>query len=85
MILVLVLVDGRDLTLAKRIVQDVIDLRRVQPQPRGGGAIYFQIHLKTLVLLVGIDVQQFRHLLQGGGDLGQPGVEILERVSWIVY
>ena len=58
MILVLVLVDGRDLALAEGVIQRVVDLGGVQPQPRRGGAVDLEIDLQALVLLVGIDVLQ---------------------------
>jgi hypothetical protein len=81
MILVLVLVDGRDLALAEGVVQGAVDLGGIEPQPRRGLAVDLQIDLKALVRLVRIDVLQLRHVLQRGGDLGYPFIEIVQGVA----
>ena len=65
MILVQVLVDGRDLALAEGVVERVVDLRRrSDAEPRRRGAVDLEIDFQPLVLAVGIDVLQFRHVLQ---------------------
>ena len=70
MILVLVLVDGRDLALAERVIERVVDLRGGQAQPRRRGAVDLEIDLQPLVLLVGIDVLQLRHVCSASVILG---------------
>jgi len=51
-------IDGRNLTLAKRIVKRVVDLTDRDPQPGGGVAVDHQIGLEPLVLLVAVDIGQ---------------------------
>ena len=54
-------IDRRDLRLAERVVEGLVDHPRGDAQARGGGAVDDERRLQALVLLVGVDV----------GDLGQ--------------
>ena len=64
MVLVQILVDRRDLALAERVVQRIVDLRCGDAEPRRCRAVDMQFDIETRFLAVGIDVQQFRHVLQ---------------------
>ena len=66
MVLVLRAVDGRHLALAERIIQRVIDLAGVDAQSAGGGAIDHQIGFQALLLLVRVDIAQYRIVFQCG-------------------
>ena len=55
-ILVLRVVDHRDLALAEGVVERVVDLADGQPEPRRGGAVDDEIALQPLLLLIEVDV-----------------------------
>ncbi len=57
----------------------------LEPQPRRGRAVDHEIGFETLLLLVGIDVGEFRQFLHRRRDLGGPRIDLgavvtLERV-----
>ena len=81
MILVEIVVDRRHLALAECVIKRVVDLRRVDAEPRRGVAVDLEIDLQPLVLAVGIDVVEFGHVLQRVGDLRHPFVELVQRVG----
>jgi hypothetical protein len=74
-------VDHRNLALAEGIIERVVDLRRGDAEPGRRGTVDHQIGFEPLLLLVGVDVGQFRELLQRRGDLGHPFVELGEIVA----
>ena len=80
-ILVLVLVDGRDLALAERVIERVVHLADGQAQARFRGAVDLEIDFQALVLLIGIDVLQLGHILQRIGDLGHPLIQLAQIVG----
>ena len=75
-ILVERVVDRRDLALAEGVVERVVDRGGIQLQPRGGVAVDGEIDLQAVLLLVGVDVGQCRHVLQRVGELRRPLVEL---------
>ncbi len=81
MVLVEVLVDGRDLALAEGIVERVVDLADVDAEARRGRAVDVQLHLQPLVFLIGADVFEFGDVLQRVGDLGRPFAQFIQRVG----
>ena len=81
MILVLRLVDGRNLALPERVVQRVVDLGGVDAQAAGARPVNHDIGFKTILLLVRIDVPQHRIVFKRGDQLGRPFVEIRRAVG----
>src|SRR5579884_1884420 len=81
MILVARLVDDRDLALAERVVERVVDLRHRQAEARRGGAIDDEPRLQPLLLLIEIDVAQHLEPPQRRFDPGSPAVQIVEIVA----
>ncbi len=77
MILVELREHRRHLTLAVCVVKRLVDRRRRDAQPRGGGAIEHQLRLNALRLLIARDVGQFRQLLQPGQHLRREGVQLI--------
>ena len=57
-------VDHRYLTLAEGVVQGVVDLRRGDAKPRGGGAVDYEIRLEPALLLIGADIGEHRTVLE---------------------
>ena len=78
MILVAGDVDRRNLALAERVVERVVDLADGNSQSRGGVAIDHQIGFEPLVLLVAVDVGEGVFALQRRRDLRRPFVELLQ-------
>ena len=77
--------NGRDLALAERVVQSIVDHLRRDAEPRRCVAINHQTNLQPAVLLVAGDVAQFRRGLQLFDKAWRPetqfrGVRIFEAV-----
>ena len=68
----------RDLALAERVVQRVVDQLRLDAVARGGVAIDLQLQRGALGLLVGRDVAQLGQRLHLGQDLRRPFVQLVE-------
>ncbi len=51
---------GRDLALAERVVERVVDGRGRDAEARGGVAIDHQMRIQAVVLLIGRDIAQLR-------------------------
>ncbi len=67
---------GRDLALAERVVQRVVDHLRGDAEPRRGVAIDVQPRLETAVLLIARDVAQHRQRLQLRQKARHPGGQL---------
>ncbi len=80
MVLVELVVDGRNLALAEGIVERVVDLRCGEAEAGCRGAVDLEFDFQPLIAAVRVDVLQFAHVLQCVGDLGHPLLEIFERV-----
>ena len=80
-ILVRVLVDRRDKALTEGVVKRRVDLRDGDAETRGRRPIDREFDFKPVRLLIGIDILELRHVLQRGGDLGNPGIQIRQRVA----
>ncbi len=74
-VLILRAVDGGDLALAERVIQRVVDLAGADAQPARGGAVNHQVGFQAFLLLVGIDVGQYRVVLQRGKQFRRPCVQ----------
>ena len=68
----------RDLALAERVVQRVVDQLRLDAEARGGIAVDRQRQRRALGLLVGGDVAQLGQRLQLVEDLRRPVVQLGE-------
>ncbi len=81
MVLIQPFINIGDLALAEGIAQDIIDVLNGDSQPSRGIAIDRKIGLQALILLVGIDIAQFRNLAKSIHDDGSPVIKIVEIVS----
>ena len=68
----------RDLALAERIVERVVDQLRLDAVARGSVAIDLQLQRRALALLVGCDVAQLGQRLHLGQDLRRPFVQFVQ-------
>ena len=68
----------RDLALAERVVERVVDQLRLDAVARGRVAVDRQRQRRALGLLVGGDVAQLRQCLHLGQDLRRPFVQLVE-------
>jgi len=68
--------DRRDLALAERVVQRIVDHQGRDAEPRGGGAIDLHSRLQALVELVRRHVVQFGQLPQTRHELRRPGTQL---------
>src|SRR6185437_11608863 len=68
----------RDLALAERVVERIVDQLRGDAVARGGVAVDLKLDRRALRLLVGGDVAQLRQRLHLGEDLRRPLVELGE-------
>src|SRR5262249_50087541 len=69
--------DGRHLTLAKRVVQGVVDHLGGYAESRSGISIDNQIGLKAVVLLIARDVPELRERRELVYQPGRPLAELL--------
>ena len=69
--------NGRDLALAKGIVERVIEYLRRDTEARGGAAVYHQARQQPLVLLIIGDIPQHRQGLELLHEPGCPFAELL--------
>ena len=72
LILVERLVDGRDLPLAKGVVQQVVGVLDADAEARHGIPVIDQVHFGAIVLLIRVDVRQLRQRRQRFADLRLP-------------
>ena len=77
-ILVQLPVHGRNLPLAKGIVQRVIHILRTDSQPGGGVAVNDNLLLQAAVLLIGRDVGQLMQHPQFLQQARRPGIQVVE-------
>src|SRR6185437_9607361 len=73
-------IDRRHLPLSERVVQRGVDQAGRNPEPRGRVAIDDQRGLQSLVLLVGVDVDQLRQARQRRAYARLPGPQLVEIV-----
>ena len=81
MILVLRLVDGRNLALPERVVERVVDFGGIYPQAAGTRPVNHDIGFKTMLLVVRINVPQHRIVFERGDQLGRPLIEIRRAIG----
>ncbi len=77
-VLVVELVQGRDLALAEGVVERVVHIERGHAEARGGVAIDGDVGLESAGLLVAVEVLEFGILAELREELGRPLVEFLE-------
>src|SRR5215831_17343674 len=75
MVLVLRLIDHRNLPLPKGIVERIVDLADSEPEACRRRTVDDQISLQCSSLLIEIDIRQYWKRFQRGLDLGGPFVE----------
>ena len=79
MVLVVLLVDGRDLPLAERVVEGVVNGRGRDAQARGGVAVDDHVGLQAARLLVAADVAAAAGVWRSlSTSIGGPVVEFVE-------
>ena len=71
-ILIQRLVDGGDLPLAEGVVQQIVGVLYADAEPRHGIAIVDQVHLRAVILTVGVNVRQLRQRRQRFADFRLP-------------
>jgi hypothetical protein len=80
MILIQRVINGRDLTLPKHVVQRVVDLGHGEAESRRCRPIDRNVGLKAIVLLVAVDLREFRKRLHFREDLWGPGKQLVSVV-----
>ncbi len=76
-ILVEIVVDGRDLALPEPVIEVLVDRRGKQRKPRRGGAVIGEIDLIARLLLVRAHIGERWFAFEGGEDARRPGIELV--------
>src|SRR5215471_19781537 len=81
MVLIQRLVYGGYLTLAKGIIERIVDRRRADAETCGGGAVNDQRRFEAAVLLVAVDVSQQPERAHGAQDTRRPLIQLADVVA----